>query len=48
LLLEAGADSTLKNSLGLTAIDFARQAKQDTSAELIAAFIRAKNPKGTW
>lgn len=48
LLLEAGADSTLKNSLGLTAIDFARQAKQDASAELIAASIRAKNPKGAW
>lgn len=47
-LLEAGADSTVKNSLGLTAIDFALQAKHTESANIIAAFIRAKTPKGTW
>jgi ankyrin repeat protein len=48
VLLESGADSTVKNGLGLTAIDFARTAKKTDSIEIIAAFIRAKNPKGAW
>ncbi len=48
LLLEAGADPTLKNDLGLTAIDFARLGQRQQSAELIAAFIRGRQPKGTW
>ena len=48
LLLEAGADPTLKNQLGLTAIDFAQQVKRTESAEIIAAFVRARRPKGSW
>jgi ankyrin repeat protein len=48
LLLEEGADPSLKNDLGLTAIDFAQMAKNAESAELIAAFIRARRPKGEW
>lgn len=48
VLLEAGADPTLKNSLGLSAIDFARQANRTDSIELIAAFVRARKPAGTW
>jgi ankyrin repeat protein len=48
LLLEAGADSTLKNDLGLSALDFAQKAQKADSAEIIAAFIRAKAPKGAW
>lgn len=48
LLLEAGADPQLKNQLGLTAIDFAQRANRKDSADLIAAFIRAKAPKGQW
>jgi len=48
LLLEAGADPTIKNQLGLTAIDFAQQVKRVESAEIIAAFVRARRPKGTW
>ncbi len=48
LLLEAGADPLLKNQLGLSAIDFAQRASRKDSAELIAAFVRAKAPKGKW
>ena len=45
LLLEEGADPLLKNQLQLTAIDFARQAGRDESAQLIAAFARARQAK---
>ena len=48
LLLEAGADPLLKNDLGMTAIDFAYRDNRAESAEIIAAFVRAKQPKGKW
>jgi uncharacterized protein len=48
LLLEEGADPSLKNDLGLTAIDFAQRANKTDSVEIIAAFIRAQQPKGKW
>lgn len=48
LLLEAGADPLLKNQLGLSAIDFAQRANRKESADLIAAFVRGKQPKGQW
>jgi uncharacterized protein len=48
LLLEEGADPSLKNDLGLTAIDFAQSAKKAESVEIIAAFVRAQVPKGKW
>ena len=48
LLLEEGADPSLKNDLGLSAIDFAQQAKKQDSVDVISAFIRGKQPKGTW
>jgi ankyrin repeat protein len=48
LLLEAGADPTLKNQLGLSAIDFAHRANRSDAAELIAGFQRAALPKGKW
>ena len=41
LLLEAGADPTLKNQLQLTATDFARLGGRDDSAALLAAALRA-------
>jgi ankyrin repeat protein len=47
-LLEAGADPTLKNQLGLTAIDFANRAGRQDAAEMIAATVRSKRPKGKW
>lgn len=42
LLLEAGADPTLRNDPGLTAIDFAHRGNRAESADLIAAFIRGR------
>ena len=48
LLLEAGADATVRNQLGLTAIDFAYRASRADSAELIAGAIRLSNKKGKW
>ncbi|NDP49583.1 MAG: ankyrin repeat domain-containing protein [Sulfuriferula multivorans] len=48
LLLDAGADPLLKNIQGLTAIDFAYRANRTESAEMIAAFVRSRQPKGTW
>lgn len=44
LLLEAGADPKLKNSLGLTATDFAVKADRKDSVELITAAIRSAKP----
>ena len=48
LLLEAGADGSLKNQLGLTAIDFANKGNRSESAQLIAAARRAQQPRGKW
>ncbi|NDP40358.1 MAG: ankyrin repeat domain-containing protein [Rhodoferax sp.] len=48
LLLEAGADPMLKNEQGLSAIDFAQRANRADSAEIIAAFVRSRQPKGKW
>jgi uncharacterized protein len=47
-LLEAGADPTLKNSLGMSALDFAQRANRPESVELISAFIRGRRPPGDW
>lgn len=48
LLLQAGADPSLKNSLGFNALDFALQADRKDSAALISAFVRSLQPKGSW
>jgi ankyrin repeat protein len=48
LLLEEGADPTLKNQLGLSAIDFAHRVGRSETADQIAAAIRNKAPKGKW
>ena len=49
LLLEEGADPTLKNPLGLTAADFALRVSRTESAEKIAAAIRRRQPnRGKW
>ena len=42
LLLDEGADVALKNQLGFSALDFARQAGRDEVQELIAQAIRKK------
>jgi len=43
LLLEAGADPTIKNELGLSAIDFALRESKQESAALIQAFLQARS-----
>jgi ankyrin repeat protein len=48
LLLEADADPTLKNKLGLNAFDFAQSNNRLESAAIISAFIRGRQPKGVW
>ena len=48
LLLDEGADPLLKNPRGKTAIDFANLAQRTESAELIAAFVRSRQPRGKW
>lgn len=48
LLLEEGAGPSLRNQQGLSAIGFARRANRTESAELIAAFAGAQQPKGKW
>lgn len=48
VLLEAGADASLKNGLGLSAVDFANRVNRTDVAETIAKQIKAKQPKGTW
>ena len=48
LLLDAGADPLVRNNQGLTAIDFAQKNSRAESAELIAASVRAKQPRGKW
>lgn len=47
-LLDAGADPTLRNELGMSAVDFAMRGKRPDAAELIAATIRNRTPKGKW
>lgn len=44
LLLDEGADPTLKNQLGLTAADFALRVSRTESADKIAAAIRKRQP----
>lgn len=49
LLLNEGADPTMRNQLGLTAADFALRAGRTESAEKIAAAIRKRQPnRGKW
>ena len=48
LLLDAGADTAMKNHLGLTAIDFARRGNRPDSLELITSHVRSQQPRGKW
>lgn len=49
LLVQEGADPTLKNELGLTALDFARQADRADMVELMAQAMRRRQPSaGKW
>lgn len=49
LLLNEGADPTIKNQLGLTAVDFAMRVSRTEAAEKIATAIRRRQPNaGKW
>jgi ankyrin repeat protein len=48
VLLDAGADPSLKNALGLTALDFAEKVAHTEALESIARAIRARQPEGSW
>lgn len=48
LLLDAGADPTLRNQLGMTAVDFANKASRRDAAEMIAAVRRGQQTPGRW
>lgn len=48
LLLDAGADSTVKNSIGLTALDFAQRADRVDAIAILEPVARALQPKGSW
>jgi ankyrin repeat protein len=48
LLLEAGADTAMKNELGLTAVDFAQRGNRPDAVALITAAVRATQPRGKW
>lgn len=48
ILLDAGADPSLRNQQGLSAIDFAQAVDRPKVGEAIAAVIRASRPKGGW
>ncbi|MBU4422467.1 MAG: ankyrin repeat domain-containing protein [Gammaproteobacteria bacterium] len=49
LLLDEGADPSLKNQLGLSATDFALRVSRKETAETIAAAIRRRQPnRGKW
>jgi len=48
LLLEEGAEASLKNEKGLTAIDFARGANRPAVVATITAHLRTQQPRGTW
>lgn len=48
LLLQAGADPSIKNQQGLTAVDFAREAGRDRDVQQLQRAIVARLPKGAW
>ena len=48
LLLQEGADPTMRNQLGLSAVDFAQRGNRQDAAELIAEAIRSRQPRGRW
>lgn len=49
LLLAEGADASIKNQRGLTAVQFAQNAGRDTLAQRLAAAVRRRQPRrGQW
>ena len=48
LLLDAGADTAMKNQLGMTALDFAVKANRPDAAALIQQAVQRSQPPGKW
>lgn len=48
LLVEEGADPSLKNELGLTALDFSKRANRADTEVYLAKTMQARRPKGAW
>lgn len=48
LLLDEGADPTLRNQRQLTAVDFAQRADRKDIADAISAAARQRQPRGKW
>jgi hypothetical protein len=48
LLLEAGADTAMRNQLGLSAIDFAQRGNRPDAAALLSAHARSRQQPGKW
>ena len=49
LLIEEGADVSLRNQQGQTAVDFARRSERDFMVQLLSTAVRANRPaKGKW
>ncbi|MGK6306794.1 ankyrin repeat domain-containing protein [Variovorax sp. DT-64] len=49
LLLDEGADTAMKNQLGMTALDFAQRANRPDAVRLLSTAARAKRPSdGKW
>jgi ankyrin repeat protein len=48
LLLQAGADPTIRNALGLSALDFAQRGNKQDAVDAIAASMRARKSGGSW
>ena len=49
LLISEGADPSLKNQLGLSAVDFAMRADRQDMVQLVAEAVRRRQPdRGKW
>jgi ankyrin repeat protein len=48
LLVDEGADTSLKNEQGLTAHDFAKKAERQDIQGYLAKVIESRRPKGAW
>lgn len=48
LLLEEGADPTLRNQQNLSALDFAQRGERKDAVRLLTAALRARTSTGTW
>jgi len=48
LLLEEGADASLRNEQGLSALDFAQRAQRKDAEHMLLQQLRARQPSGTW